>query len=502
MDQKYSHIDIAVSYKGIGGMLTHRSFNGGPIVSLPSLRDIATHFVNLSHGYMMWRAAGKHNILYFEMTPERDAASLLINMRIDEQMVVEGAAVINFVGAVKTCIISGGNLTAAMIEMFVGQSGFVAEPRICRIIGGAGSGRSICCRSYESRTELTDILSFPDQSAYEPYKAVLVYPAEAQLQSDSILPCITVPLVKERSVIEPEVKRNAVVLSLDFGDNRVIEVPLNLEKNGDEYQNLRGGSFHGFHARGVLGREVETFNVDLHSVVEIQSSQSAPSVQPVEVVAEEDSEVTTQKPAAETVNEEIEIAETTEKNGRRRLIWLFTIILLLLVGAGVWWLMQSADKEPAEEPPLVIEVPEEEPAPEKSVDEVVLPEQPVPAKTNSAESDSLALKDIAYLNSTDKWDRTKLVSPVYQQLIDHLAAGDISAVVAHEYFAKSGVATNKTATSVADMLWKAKGTDTEASNVRELKRLKINDKVDLREVYKKIQLYQPRTPNAEPRPQR
>ncbi len=497
MDQKYSHIDIAVSYQGIGGVLTHKNFNGGPIVSLPSLRDIATHFVNLSHGYMMWRATGKHNILYFEMTPARDAASLLISVRIDEQMVVEGTSVVNLVGAVKTCIASGGNLTAAMIEMLVGQSGFVVEPSRCRVAGGAGAGRSICCRRYESRTELADILTYPDQTAYEPYKAVLVYPVEAELQADSTLPCITAPLDKERCVIEPEIKRNAIMLCLDFGENRVIEVPLNLEKNSDEYQNLRGGNFHGFYARGVLGREVETFNVDLHSVVEIKLSQSAQSVASE---ADEVSVDVSQESAPEVVNEEPEIM--SGKRGGHRLIWSMIIILILLSGAGVWWYLSSTQEESAMEPPLLIEVPEEEPSSESAAGDVVLPDQAASSDAVSTAADSLMLKDIAYLNANDKWERAGLASPAFQQLIDYMAAGDISAVVSHDYFAKAGVATNKTAVSVADMLWKAKGTDTEASNVRELKRLKITDKVDLREVYKKIQLYQPRTPNTEPRPQR
>ncbi|MDE7410890.1 MAG: hypothetical protein K2M94_02510 [Paramuribaculum sp.] len=509
MEQRYAYLDIAISFKGADGVPVHKSFNGAPIVSLPSLRDIATHFVALDEGYMMWQGSGKRNLMFFVLTPGHDGASLLVNVRMDADIQVEGGSVINLFGAVRTRIAAGGELTDGVIEGLIAQSGFSVTPRHCSDAYKVNdSARSICCRSYSSRTELSDILSYPDQPAYMDYKAVLVYPADARLQPDSTLPVITTPLDRNVCAAEPDVENQSVVLCLDFGDDRVIEVPLDMEKNGDEYQNLRGGCFHGFHARGVLGRRGETFNVDLHTQVEMP----APPVTAVSLVAAAETTVTVVETESEEESVETDVAEEYVEDGNNRKWLSITLrwLLVALVAAGLIWLgwflikeyKSGSEAKSDESTQSMIEQ-----APEGVALEVA-DVQPVPVETAVAEEplavvDTAAVKkDAAYLNSTNRWERAKLSTSLYGALIDALAAGDIEVVASHDYFATVGRATNKTALLVMELLWKAKNTPNEASNVKALKNMGITDKVDLYQVMKAIERYQPVEPNTAPRPKK
>lgn len=58
-----------------------------------------------------------------------------------------------------------------------------------------------------------------------------------------------------------------VVLRLDFGQGRMIQQELLLEKNSPEYRQLRAGSFHGFRAHRMMGHDPETYSVEMASPV-------------------------------------------------------------------------------------------------------------------------------------------------------------------------------------------------------------------------------------------
>lgn len=71
-------------------------------------------------------------------------------------------------------------------------------------------------------------------------------------------------------VLEPEARK--ICLRLDFGNGRIVEDTITLEKSTPEYTRLRAGSFHGFRAHRMMGSNPETYNIDL--------KQTAAPVQP------------------------------------------------------------------------------------------------------------------------------------------------------------------------------------------------------------------------------
>lgn len=108
--------------------------------------------------------------------------------------------------------------------------------------------------------------------------------------------------------------------------------------------------------------------------------------------------------------------------------------------------------------------------------------------------------DIAYLNSHKVWTRSELKSEKYRGFYDSFSQGSISKLAQSEYFAKDGLMQNPDAEKVIDLLWGANGTGTQASNEKQLKRLKGKNKIDLHEFYETLARYRDKNPNTSPRP--
>ena len=131
------------------------------------------------------------------------------------------------------------------------------------------------------------------------------------------------------------------------------------------------------------------------------------------------------------------------------------------------------------------------PAPEQTVEK--------PAENADAAAEKA---DIEYLNSNRVWKRAELKSEKYRKFFDTFSTGSITDIVNSDYFVAAGVATNRNAVRVADYLWKAKGSDTQLSNTRALKKLKGKSEIDMHQLSESLAKIRPQKPNNSPRPKR
>lgn len=315
-------------------------------------------------------------------------------------------------------------------------------------------------------------------------------------------------------VLEPEARE--VLIRLDFGDGRVMESQLTMEKNTKEYCGLRAGHFHGFRAYRLMSSKPETYNVDMKAAGgspvasevssvsdNISDTAAATPVAPVMEKAAsamwEDRKSVRKAPefALDTPDTDDSYDEDDQSGSLLQKKWvrysLAVLIAVLIIFAGI--MLFGGDKEDSVKSSRSVEETSAE-SPETSGSAA----SAVSAPPVSGVPDADELADIAYLNSNSEWKRSELKTDSYKALIDAISSGDIAAVAAHSYFSVKGRATNSRALAMIDMLWKSTGTPTEKSNVRALKKLDAADRISLRDVIKAIERYQPAEPNPAPRP--
>lgn len=104
-------------------------------------------------------------------------------------------------------------------------------------------------------------------------------------------------------------------------------------------------------------------------------------------------------------------------------------------------------------------------------------EEPAPAPAVMTPEESA---DVEYLNSYPVWETAKLRSEMGKALIAAISEGDIDAVAGNDYFAVKGRATNDKALLFVDLIWKAKGSYSEASNRRIMRSAVKNGSLDLK----------------------
>lgn len=325
-------------------------------------------------------------------------------------------------------------------------------------------------------------------------------------------------------VLEPESKD--VMLRLDFGDGRVVEEALNIEKNTPEYCQLRAGRFHGFRAHRLMGSSPETYNVDVRPAYDQPASRAAsdsaaestaatvaeaavlPGLDetpvasgPVAPVMEKAptaiwEEKKSERKAPEFVNES-NTGKTGGGGGRKINMdkILMVSVTAVIVVLAIWYLASrfgnadGADEQTAAD------------STELAASQGASPSaaaQPVQAAMSADEQ-----ADVDYLNSTSKWRRDNLKTDTYRALYDAMTEGDIDAVVANDYFKVKGRATGKSADQIINMLWKAKGSNQEKNHRKILKALKTKDGIDLYDLVESLARKMPpkSEENAEVRPQ-
>ena len=94
-------------------------------------------------------------------------------------------------------------------------------------------------------------------------------------------------------------------------------------------------------------------------------------------------------------------------------------------------------------------------------------------------------------------------SDMAKALMSAISEGDIDAVVGNDYFAVKGRATNEKALLFADLIWKAKGSYSEASNRRVMRSAIKEGKLDLKAFSDNLAKRRPaEKENSAPRPVR
>lgn len=299
-----------------------------------------------------------------------------------------------------------------------------------------------------------------------------------------------------------------VTLRLDFGDDRVFEQQITIEKNTPEYNRLHSGNFHGFRAhRQVTQDDSEVYNVD----VRITSRPVAPNFEtsavhdeaatgraPVFEKVESDGDDDSREQKASIRNVPPTVYENVSDDDDNNLIdddlipapwyrkaWLWVIIAIILVGIGtsVYYIDFGSSSESSAV------------ASNSVSDDSIAGLQPLPAVTGEEQI------DIDYLNSYPVWEVEKLHSPMAKELIGAINAGDIDAVVNNPYFKVNGRCTNRDANMVADLIWHAKGSYSESSNRRILRSAVKNGTIALHELADDLAKRRPaEKENTAPRP--
>lgn len=294
-----------------------------------------------------------------------------------------------------------------------------------------------------------------------------------------------------------------VTLRLDFGDGRVFEQQISIEKNTSEYNRLHSGNFHGFRAhRLVTEDDSEVYNVD----VRITSRPVAPNFESAR--GETSSEPAHKAPKFENISDEAiadrPLVDTTlpvvdqtdepdqEESGRQNLrpdfdydddydddiasVPWYRRQSFFWIGAGVIAVVatimfflpkfsSSSDND----------VPAQDTVSESAGAQQVADTQQSPFVLTAEEQ-----ADVAYLNSNPVWDVAKLQSEMGKALLAAIGEGDIDAVVNNPYYAVKGCCTNDKANLAADLIWRAKGSFSEAANRRTMRSAIKNGSVDLK----------------------
>ena len=325
-------------------------------------------------------------------------------------------------------------------------------------------------------------------------------------------------LTTEELLLELQPVEQGVTLRLDFGEGRVFEQQISIEKNTPEYNRLHSGNFHGFRAhRQVTSDHSEVYNVD----VRLTNPPVAPNFETAR--AESNAETKTKAPKFVNVSDEAaderpridttvpvdprrhEAAATTqgyepteedddddthERPYRRKaMMWLgIGIVAILAVVAVVFLLPEGNENEVA--PAAETEMTSAEGAAEGAA--------AAPAPMTAEET-----ADVDYLNNNAAWVFSKLTSPMGQSLAQAIIDGDLNALANNDYFAVSGRCTNAQANQIVDMAWQAIGSPNERGNSRKMRQGVKDGSVVLRDLVNSLAKVRPsENVNESPRPRK
>ncbi len=320
--------------------------------------------------------------------------------------------------------------------------------------------------------------------------------------------------------IELQPLEQGILLRLDFGEGRIFEQQISIEKNTPEYSQLHSGNFHGFRAYRLSSQSKdsgEVYNVDVRSA----NKPTAPTFTNVSSQADSQEISGRQIPVFENLTESgnREPQESSDNTGTEdqpsitdndypsekhkerssnRLGILIGVIssIVLLVCAIVFFLPgMNSDKTSHKESTTVSNEVQNTETNETASQPVTTANAPQPIDNNET-------TDISYLNNNDKWRVDDLKSDKYRALLSAFAEGDIKAIANHDYFAKDGNATNDTALKIVTLAWESLDSYGYKANVRVIKEQSSDGVINLKELYEQLMRRRPAIPNETPRPTR
>lgn len=331
---------------------------------------------------------------------------------------------------------------------------------------------------------------------------------EIQAASNNYAPLkLTIPaeemLVKEELPLELKPVEQSVTLRLDFGDGRVLEQEISIERNTPEYNRLHSGSFHGFRAnRQVSDDQSEIYNVDLR-VAATRPGRSEGGVlsrmkAPKFINVSDDATADDDRPAIDTSLPEGPAEPDTDADneytdddvtGRRSktMRWvIIAIVVVLGVTAAAIFLPrgEALDATPAAET------------------EMLSAEDGDNAAATAAPLTPEEQADIDYLNGSSAWMLSKLQSPMGLGLAEAMRNGDLEALANNDYFTVKGRCTNSRALEMVNLAWRAIGSPNEAGNRRRLsKASSTQESISLYELVNSMAKVRPAEhANERPRP--
>lgn len=333
-------------------------------------------------------------------------------------------------------------------------------------------------------------------------------------------------------VLEPV--EQGITLRLDFGGGRIFNQEITLEKNTQEYSQLHSGNFHGFRAhRLTVAGNAEVYNVDMNSPIRpvaqsavtpaqgaapqapdmpraatAQGGQEAAHRRPVAPVFDRDTpdarrerkemrlrdkEIKKEIEAdAAQADEATEATFAIEEKRSNKGLWALVVVLALALCGGIVYFLwpdsfgsRTVTAEVADSTSVAL------------ADGTVTTSDAAPATPASADEAA----DIAYLNENTKtWKLSELRTEKYRALLHAIEEGDIEAFLNNDYVAIDRNLTNKTARSIADMLWAAKGSPNQGSNEKAMRKNYKDSTVAVWDLYEAVARVKPAEPNTAPRP--
>lgn len=338
-------------------------------------------------------------------------------------------------------------------------------------------------------------------------------------------------------VLEP--LETGILLRLDFGEGRLFEQHISLERNTPEYSQLHSGNFHGFRAYRITGQGMsEAYNVDVRSAAKptapsfdnvsgktTTSSNAAATGRKIPVfenISRTDSAPKQKHEEPKISNEAGKKAEpdkiptytggssddSQSNNHRTGIIFGVILSAVLLVLALIFFLPTSTNPQEEENDDDIITV-ENIDAGNTVVttgtETAIRPDETPAASAETAAPAASApvadeIADLAYLNGNSLWKASELKTDKYRALLTAIQEGDIEGIANNEYFAVQGHATNAEALKVVDMAWAALGTFNEGGNRNALKKYAGKDAVDIHALFEDLARRKPSKPNTNPRP--
>lgn len=313
-------------------------------------------------------------------------------------------------------------------------------------------------------------------------------------------------LVKEELPLELKPVEQSVTLRLDFGEGRVLEQEISIERNTPEYNRLHAGSFHGFRANRLVSEDTsEIYNVDMRvAAAAARPARSEGGVlsrmkAPKFINVSDDATADDDRPAIDTSlpegpdepdtdTDSYEIDEATSncrRSSTKRWVLIAVAVVLVIVAAAIFLPRgESLDATPAAET------------------EMLSAEEGENAETAVAPLTPEEQADVDYLNGSSAWMLSKLQSPMGLGLAEAMRNGDLEALANNDYFTVKGRCTNSRAIEMVDLAWRAIGSPNESGNRRRLsKAASTQESISLYELVNSMAKVRPAEhANDRPRP--